>query len=45
MSNKYITFAIVNKKIRIMAIETLNISSIIIRLRLHYVGGSDEVCV
>ena len=28
-----------------MAIETLNISSIIIRLRLQYVGGSDEVCV
>lgn len=26
-----------------MAIETLNISSIIIRLRLQYVGGSDEV--
>ena len=26
-----------------MAIETLNISSIIIRLRLQYVGGSDGI--
>ena len=28
-----------------MAIETLYIRCIIIRLRLLYVGGSDEVCV
>lgn len=28
-----------------MAIHTLNILSIIIRIRLQHVGGSDKVCV
>jgi len=48
MSRKSITFACEiqnNKKIRNMKTISLNITSIIIRLRLQQVGGSDKVCV